>query len=422
VARRHAVLELTATMHVPSFIEKKRDGRELDAEEIAEFIRGYTAGEVPDYQAAAWAMAVYFKGMTASETGALTRAMMHSGSVLKHPPGSPPKVDKHSTGGIGDKVSLILAPLLACDGLWVPMISGRGLGITGGTLDKLESIPGFRVGLTEEETAAQLARIGVAMIGQTASICPADKKLYALRDVTATVPSIPLIVASIMSKKLAESLDRLVLDVKFGSGAFMQTRTDAETLAAALCATGRECGVKTEAVLTQMDEPLGRTAGNALEVWEAVETLQGRGPDDLVKLTLDLAERVSNSPRTQLARWLEDGTAWRKWVQLAEAQGGRAADTERILEIHAAPLRHAVQAPRDGRLKRMDAGLLGRACLVLGAGRSKATDAIDFAVGVSGVAKTGAFIRAGDPLLVIHARDENSLAQARPLVEQAIVL
>ncbi len=407
-------------MHVPTFIEKKREGRELGAEEIAEFIRGYTSGEVPDYQAAAWAMAVYFKGMSAAETGALTRAMMHSGSVLKHPAGSPPKVDKHSTGGIGDKVSLILAPLLACDELWVPMISGRGLGITGGTLDKLESIPGFRVALSEEETAAQLESIGVAMIGQTANLCPADKKLYALRDVTATVPSIPLIVASIMSKKLAESLDRLVLDVKFGSGAFMQNRADAETLAAALCATGRECGVKTEAILTPMSEPLGHTAGNALEVWESVETLQGRGPADLVNLTLDLAERVANVPRAQLAKWLEDGTAWRKWVQLVEAQGGRAAETERILEIHTAPIRHHVSAPRSGTLARMDAGLIGRACIALGAGRSKAADAIDFAVGVSGIAKTGTAVRNGEPLLVIHARDEHTLTQARMLVEQAV--
>ena len=407
-------------MHVPTFIEKKRDGHEHGADEIAEFIRGYTSGEVPDYQAAAWAMAVYFKGMTAAETGALTKAMMHSGTVMRHPAGSPPKVDKHSTGGIGDKVSLILAPLLACDDLWVPMISGRGLGITGGTLDKLESIPGFRVGLSEDETTTQLARIGVAMIGQTANLCPADKKLYALRDVTATVPSIPLIVASIMSKKLAESLDRLVLDVKFGSGAFMQTRADAETLAAALCATGRECGVKTEAVLTPMNEPLGHTAGNALEVWESVETLQGRGPADLVALTLDLAERVANVPRTQLAKWLADGTAWRKWVQLVEAQGGRAADTERILEIHAAAIRYVVAAPRDGTLARMDAGLIGRACIALGAGRSKASDAIDFAVGVSGIAKVGASVSTGDPFLTIHARDESALAAARAFVDKAI--
>ena len=407
-------------MHIPTFIERKRDGHELSAEEIAGFIRGYTDGEVPDYQAAAWAMAVYFKGMTATETGALTRAMMHSGSVMTHPAGSPPKVDKHSTGGIGDKVSLILAPLLACDDLWVPMISGRGLGITGGTLDKLESIPGFRVSLSESETAAQLARIGVAMIGQTANLCPADKKLYALRDVTATVPSIPLIVASIMSKKLAESLDRLVLDVKFGSGAFMQNRADAETLAAALCATGRECGVKTEAVLTPMSEPLGQTAGNALEVRESVETLQGHGPADLVKLTLDLAERIANVPRTQLAQWLDDGTAWRKWVQLVEAQGGRAADTERILEIHTTPLRHVVPASRDGKLTRMDAGLIGRACIALGAGRAKASDAIDFAVGISGISKIGTAVQTGEPLLTVHARSDETLKAALALIGQAI--
>ena len=399
-------------MHVPSFIEKKRDGHELGTEEIAEFIRGYTDGEVPDYQAAAWAMAVYFKGMNAAETGALTKAMMHSGNVLRHPDGSPPKVDKHSTGGIGDKVSLVLAPLLACDDVWVPMISGRGLGITGGTLDKLESIPGFRVGLSEQETAAQLARIGVAMIGQTANLCPADKKLYALRDVTATVPSIPLIVASIMSKKLAESLDRLVLDVKFGSGAFMQNRADAETLAAALCATGRGCGVKTEVLLTPMDEPLGHTAGNALEVWESVETLRGRGPRDLVALTLDLAERVANSPRAQLAKWLEDGTAWRKWVQLVEAQGGNAADTERILDIHRTPLRHELRADRSGKLIKVDANSIGRACIALGGGRAKASDSIDYAVGVSDVAKVGAAVTTGDLLMTIHARDEAGLTSA----------
>jgi pyrimidine-nucleoside phosphorylase len=407
-------------MHIPSFIEKKRNGRELGADEIAEFIRGYTTGAVPDYQVSAWAMAVYFMGMTPTETGALTRAMMLSGGVLKHAPGSPPKVDKHSTGGIGDHVSLILAPLLACDDLWVPMISGRGLGITGGTLDKLESIPGFRVGLSEVEIAAQLARIGVAMVGQTANLCPADKKLYALRDVTATVPSIPLIVASIMSKKLAESLDRLVLDVKFGSGAFMTNREDAETLSTALCSVGRECGVQTHALLTPMDEPHGFAVGNALEVREAVEALQGRGEQDLVDLTLNLAERVANVPRTQLAQWLKDGTAWRKWVQLVEAQGGRAADTERILEIHAAPLQHPVLAKSDGQVMKMDAGLIGRACVALGGGRSMAADTIDHAVGFSGVAKVGSTVRAGDPLLIIHARDADRLAVAIDFVNRAI--
>ncbi len=409
-------------MHMPTFIERKRDGKELAAAEIADFIAGYATGAVPDYQAAAWAMAVYFNGMTDAETGALTRAMRDSGRICKWPAGSPLKVDKHSTGGIGDKVSLILAPLLACAGVWVPMISGRGLGITGGTLDKLESIPGFNVGISEADALAQLAKIGVVMMGQTADLCPADKKLYALRDVTATVPSRPLIVASIMSKKLAESLDRLVLDVKFGSGAFMKTRAEAELLAAAMVAAGRECGVETSAILNPMDEPLGHTAGNALEVFESVETLQGRGPADLVALTLDLAEKVSPVPRTQLSAWLADGTAWRKWCDLVEAQGGRAADTERILEIHKAPIIHTVRATHDGVIRKMDAELIGRACVQLGAGRAKAADPVDFAVGCSAIAKVGAAISAGEPLITIHARTQQTLDAARILIEKAIAV
>ena len=275
-------------MHIPTLIERKRNGEELAPDEIAALIDGFTRGEIPDYQMSAWAMAVFFRGMTPNETGELTSAMMKSGRVLEYPAGSPPKVDKHSTGGIGDKVSLVLAPLLACDEVWVPMISGRGLGITGGTLDKLESIPGFNVNLDEARALRQLEKIGVFMIGQTADICPADKKLYALRDVTGTVPSPPLIVASIMSKKLAENLDRLVLDVKFGSGAFMKTRAEAEQLAAGMSAVGKQVGVEISHLLSPMDAPLGRTVGNALEVAEAVETLQGRGPRELVELTLDL--------------------------------------------------------------------------------------------------------------------------------------
>ena len=287
-------------MHVPTLIEKKRDGHELSAEEIGRLIAGFTRGEIPDYQMSAFAMAVFFRGMTPNETQRLTAGMMESGRVLSYPDGSPPKVDKHSTGGIGDKVSLVLAPLLACDEVWVPMISGRGLGITGGTLDKLESIPGFNVHLDEARALRQLEKIGLFIIGQTADICPADKKLYALRDVTGTVPSQPLIVASIMSKKLAENLDRLVLDVKFGSGAFMKTREDAEQLAAAMTLVGEEMGVEISHLLSPMDAPLGRAVGNALEVAEAVETLQGRGPEDLVRLTLDLATKVAMAPRAQL--------------------------------------------------------------------------------------------------------------------------
>jgi pyrimidine-nucleoside phosphorylase len=407
-------------MHVPTFIEQKRDGAESSAAEIADFIQGFTSGEIPDYQAAAWAMAVVFRGMSAAETSALTKAMMESGRVLAHPSGSPPKVDKHSTGGIGDKVSLILAPLLACDELWVPMISGRGLGITGGTLDKLESIPGFRVSLSEEESAAQLARLGVVMIGQTADLCPADKKLYALRDVTATVPSIPLIVASIMSKKLAESLDRLVLDVKFGSGAFMRTRTDAEALAEALTAVGCEMGVQTSHVLTPMDEPLGHTVGNALEVAESVATLQGRGPRDLVETTLTLSGAVSNSQREQLARWLNDGTAWKKFVAMVEAQGGDATALERMTEIHAAPIVRDFTAKSSGRLAWLDAGAIGRASVALGAGRAKSTDAVDFAVGFDAIRKTEERLQKGDTLFRIHARDEATFARTLEILEGAV--
>jgi pyrimidine-nucleoside phosphorylase len=409
-------------MHVPSFIEAKRDGHEHAAEEISEFIFRYTAGEIPDYQMSAWAMAVFFQGLSAAETGALTRAMMHSGRVLAHPEGSPPKVDKHSTGGIGDKVSLILAPLLACDGLWVPMISGRGLGITGGTLDKLESIPGFRVGLDEAETAAQLARLGVVMIGQTADLCPADRKLYALRDVTATVPSIPLIVASIMSKKLAETLDRLVLDVKFGRGAFMQTREEAEALADALCAVGAEMGVATSHVLTPMDEPLGQTVGNALEVAEAVETLQGRGPADLVALTLDLAGHVANSSRETLAGWLEDGTAWAKFVAMVEAQGGDPLALERLADIHAAPVANEFLATGSGTLKQLDAGAFGRAAVALGAGRTQASDAIDPAVGFTFFKKVGDTVEEDEPLYRIHARDRTTRDAALHLLKGAVVI
>jgi pyrimidine-nucleoside phosphorylase len=407
-------------MHIPSFIERKRDGHELPPGEIAEFIAAYTSGEVPDYQASAWAMAVYFKGMNPTEIAALTRAMRDSGRVLTWPDGSPQRVDKHSTGGVGDKVSLILAPLLACAGVWVPMISGRGLGITGGTLDKLESIPGFNVRVSAPDALRQLQEIGVVMMGQTDDLCPADKKLYALRDVTATVPSIPLIVASIMSKKLAESLNKLVLDVKFGSGAFMRTKEDAQALADALCATGRECGVETTALLTPMDAPLGHTAGNALEVWESVETLQGRGPRDLVDLTLDLAEPVSPVPRASLARWLEDGTAWKKWCAMVEAQGGKAADTERILEIHRAPLVQQIRAERSGKIRKMDAEGIGRACIALGAGRSKATDPVDYAVGCSGIRKVGETVEAGETLLEIHARDPQSLSIAVGLVHRSL--
>jgi len=409
-------------MHIPLLIERKREGGELSAEEIAFLIHGFTSGEIPDYQMAAMAMAIYFAGMTEAETAALTLAMRDSGGVYKYPPDSPPKVDKHSTGGIGDKVSLVLAPLLACDDLWVPMVSGRGLGITGGTLDKLESIPGFHTTLDDSAALAQLDRIGVFMAGQSAGFCPADKKLYALRDVTGTVPSRPLIVASIMSKKLAESLDRLVLDVKFGSGAFMKSRKDAGMLAAGLTSAGERNGVETSFLLSEMNEPLGRTAGNALEVAEAVEALQGGGPEDLVKLTLDLAERVSSAGRERLAGWLRDGSAWNKFVSLVEAQGGDASSLERIREVHASPIVHPVLSDRAGRVALMDAGCVGRAALALGAGRRRADDGIDPAVGFSRIAKVGESVERGQPLFFIHARDESTLQDALRVMDPGVLI
>ncbi|MEP6603625.1 MAG: thymidine phosphorylase [Spartobacteria bacterium] len=406
-------------MHIPSLIEKKRDGGKLTAEEIETLIDDFTRGDVPDYQMSAWAMAVFFRGMTAMETKHLTDAMMNSGRVLKYPKDSPPKIDKHSTGGVGDKVSLVLAPLLACDEVWVPMISGRGLGITGGTLDKLESIPGFNVNLDEKRAIKQLEKIGVFMIGQTADICPADKKLYALRDVTGTVPSQALIVASIMSKKLAENLDRLVLDVKFGSGAFMKTRAQAKELADAMTDVGNGMGVKMSHLLSPMEEPLGRAVGNALEVAECVEILQGGGPRDLVKLIVDLAAKVSTTPRAKLEKRLKDGSAWKKFVSLVYAQDGDATALEKMLEEHRAPIIQPIKAKKAGVVKKMDAESIGRASVLLGGGRQRAGDEIDFAVGISAIKKIGEDVDLGEPLMVVHARNKNGFESVRSLLEKA---
>jgi pyrimidine-nucleoside phosphorylase len=407
-------------MHVPTLIEKKREGQELTKDEIKFLIDGFTSGLVPDYQISAWAMAVFFRGMTAVETQHLTTAMMETGSVLEYPKNSRPKVDKHSTGGIGDKTSLVLAPLLACDNNWVPMISGRGLGITGGTLDKLESIPGFNIHIDERRALAQLKSIGVFMIGQTPDLCPADKKLYALRDVTGTVPSQPLIVASIMSKKLAENLDRLVLDVKYGSGAFMKTRKEAQQLAAAMTEVGELMDVKVTHLLSPMDEPLGRTVGNALEVAECVEVLQGGGPKDVVELVLDLAEQVSTAKRPQLAEWLKDGTAWKKFISLVYAQDGDASTLEKLGQVHRAPLLHPFPAKSAGTVKKMDAETIGRVSLLLGGGRKTANDTIDFGVGFSGIKKIGERVAKGEPLFTVHARTDQSLRLIKPFLEEAV--
>jgi pyrimidine-nucleoside phosphorylase len=406
-------------MHIPSLIEKKRDGHELGADEITFLVDAFSRDDVPDYQMSAWAMAVFFRGMTQIETLHLTEAMMNSGHVFKYSKTSRPKIDKHSIGGVGDKVSLVLAPLLACDDVWVPMIATRELGISGRTLDKLESIPGFNVHLDEKRSLKQLDKIGVFVIEQTDDICPADKKLYALRDLTGTVPSPPLIVASIMSKILAANLDRLVLDVKFGRGGLMKTRKQAEQLAVAMTDVGQCMGVKMSHLLCSMDEPLGRTVGNALEIAECVEILQGGGPKDVVELTLDLAEKVSETPRETLGNRLKDGSAWKKFISLVYAQDGDATALEKILPLHPAPVARPLLAEKAGKVKKMDAELIGRASVLLGAGRQKAGEAIDFAVGISGIKKVGERVGLNEPLLVVHARNEHSLIPIMPLLEQA---
>lgn len=408
-------------MHTPTLISRKREGEELSATEITELIEGYVEGNVADAQMSAFAMAVFFKGMTASETAALTMAMMRSGDVFSHPPGAP-VVDKHSTGGIGDKVSLILAPLVACAGCRVPMVSGRGLGITGGTLDKLESIPGFRVGLEMEEAAEILADLGVVMMGQTARFCPADRKLYALRDVTGTVPSIPLITASIMSKKMAESLDRLVLDVKYGSGAFMKTVGLAKELADGMIAVGREMGLEVHALLNPMSEPTGRTVGNALEVFEALECLDGGGPADLRETVLDLGETIAGVSREALAKLLDEGMARRKFDELVVRQGGKPDDLARLAEIHRAPVIREVKAADSGTVSAFDAGKIGQASLELGAGRARAEDAVDFAVGFDHLVKCGESVAAGDVIARIHARSGGAADLAEKALLSALIL
>jgi pyrimidine-nucleoside phosphorylase len=399
-------------MHIPSIIERKRDGHALTAEEIGEVIRAYTLGTMPDYQMAALAMAIYFRGMDAGETASLTRAMLESGGIMHYPANAPMVVDKHSTGGVGDKVSLILAPLLACDDLWVPMIAGRGLGITGGTLDKLEAIPGFRVGLSCSEAVNQLKAIGVVMMGQTGAICPADKKLYALRDVTATVPSLPLITASIMSKKLAESLDALVLDVKYGSGAFMKTLAEAEALGEAMREVGEAMGVTMRVCYNPMEEPVGRAVGNALEVVESIEVLRGGGPRDLRELVITLASQVSLVDTAQLERWLDDGSALAKFREMVVCQGGDASSLDHFSAVHCAPVVREILSPGSGVVSRVDAEAVGRACIALGAGRSRSDDTVDPAVGFDEIVKVGTTVRAGNLIARVHAAGEDDASEA----------
>jgi pyrimidine-nucleoside phosphorylase len=418
-------------MRAVDIIIAKRDGRTLARDEIRFFVNGITAGTLPDYQASALLMAILLRGMTAEETAWLTDAMVHSGARvdLGDIPGI--KVDKHSTGGVGDKTSLILAPLAAACGVPVPMMSGRGLGHTGGTLDKLEAIPGFRVDLSLEEMKQALARVGVAMIGQTAQIAPADKKLYALRDVTGTVESIPLISASIMSKKIAEGIDALVLDVKTGSGAFMKTEADSRRLAESLVSIGNASGVKTEAIISAMDAPLGRAVGNALEVIECIEVLKGRGPQDLIEVSLELTARMlvlgqvagdRGAAQQQARDAIASGAGLERFRRVIEAQGGDPKVVDDYLRLPHVEDRHIVAADRAGVVIGVDAELVGRASVALGAGRDRVDDPVDFAVGIMVSAKPGDRVRAGDPLLELHYRDRARLDAALRLATRAVTI
>ncbi len=400
-------------MVVPRLIERKRDGGTLTGDEWRELITHYAAGDVPDYQMAALAMAIYFQGLAPEELAALTGAMLDSGSRLPRGIGTAVRVDKHSTGGVGDKTSLILAPLLAACGVAVPMMSGRGLGHTGGTLDKLESIPGFTTRIPLDRAARQLDDLGVVMFGQSDEIVPADRRLYALRDVTGTVESIPLITASIMSKKLAEQLDALVLDVKVGSGAFMPALEDARTLARTMIGVGDRAGCRTVALLTAMDRPLGRCAGNALEVVESLEALRGKASGDLLEVTLALGVEMllladGAGTRDEALRRLKDairsGAALERFRAVISAQGGDPAVVDNPARLPVAPVIRRVVAVHGGRMPAVPPRAIGELIIELGGGRRVATDTVDPAVGLELLPRVGQRVEAGEPIARIHAR------------------
>jgi len=415
---------------VPQWIiEKKRDGNVLSHDEIRFFIEGYTDGSIPDYQMSALAMAIFLCGMTPAETAALTEAMMRSGDVVDTSGIAAYKADKHSTGGIGDKVSLILAPLVACCDIAVPMLSGRGLGITGGTLDKLESIQGYRTDLSVAEFLDVVQTCGCSIIGQTAELAPADKKLYALRDVTGTVPSIPLIAASILSKKLAEGIDGLVLDVKWGRGAFMKTREDARQLAGAMVEIGSRTNKGMTAVLTNMDQPLGRSVGNAVEVIETVEALKGHGPDDLMQVTLLLAARMLMlagragdvaTAESMLHEKIASGAALDRFRQMVALHGGDTRFIDDPSLLPRASIRHNYTIDAAGYVTMVDAEKIGRACVALGAGRQAVTDSVDHAVGITDIVKIGERVEKERPAFTVFANRRDRLIAALDVLEGAI--
>jgi pyrimidine-nucleoside phosphorylase len=418
-------------MRAVDILRKKRDGHVLSAAEIETFVRGVTARQWPDYQASALLMAIVLRGMNAAETAHLTRAMVDSGARLDLAGLPGDKVDKHSTGGVGDKTSLIAAPLAAACGVVVPMMSGRGLGHTGGTLDKLESIPHFHVHLSLAEFRAALEKVGCALIGQTAEIAPADKILYALRDVTGTVESIPLITASILSKKIAEGIGALVMDVKCGRGAFMKTLPDAHRLAESIVGTGKANGVRTVALVTAMDAPLGRTVGNALEIMEALDVLKDRGPNDVRTLSVALAARMVlmghraatlADAETMVQDALTSGRGLEKFRQVVAQQGADPNVVDYYDHLPSAPRRALVQAERSGYLTALDAERVGQATMVLGAGRELVEDAVDHGVGARLFKVPGDGVKVGEAILELHYREPARLGPAIALIKQAIAI
>lgn len=408
-------------MRMVELIEKKRDGGTLTPEEIKYFIQGYTDGSIPDYQASALLMAIMLRGMDDRETGDLTLAMAYSGEVLDLKDVAPFVVDKHSTGGVGDKVSLVVIPVVAARGLPVGKMSGRGLGFSGGTLDKLESVPGFRADLSVAEFKAQLARIGIVLTGQSANLAPADGKLYALRDVTGTVPSMPLITSSIMSKKIAGGADAILLDVKVGSGAFMRTLDSARALAEGMVRIGATLGRKVTALISDMNQPLGYAVGNSLEVCEAIDALHGHGPQDFYEHCIMVAAEMLclggkadtlEAAVTQVKETIASGQAWEKFRQLIIAQGGDVRYVDEPSRFPPAPLIETVPAPQDGYLAEVRADEIGMVALGLGGGREKKGDVIDHRVGIVMHCKVGDKIETGAPLFTIHATDANKRDEA----------
>lgn len=407
-------------MRMYDLIHKKRDGQKLSEEEIKYIVKGYTNGEIPDYQMSALLMAIYFNSMTEKETAIFTNEVAHSGQMIDLSAIDGFKVDKHSTGGVGDKTTLIIAPIVASYGVKVAKMSGRGLGHTGGTVDKMESIPGMKTTLSSEDFIKQVNDIGLAVIGQSSNLAPADKKLYALRDVTATVDSIPLIACSIMSKKIAAGNDAILLDVKTGSGAFMKTLDDSIELAKAMVSIGKHAGKKTVGLITEMDIPLGHMIGNSLEVIEVVETLKGHGPEDLTKVATDLAANMlylagkgdMETTRQMVRDAIKSGQAFDKLLDLVRAQGGDTSYLEDTSKFEKAQYKVEVKAQKSGYIHAMDTESIGIASVMLGAGRKTVEDTIDFAAGIEMVKKTGDKVEEGDVLALIYTNDQASIKEA----------